>query len=222
MSLPVPDRAAVLRTVRVLTAEVPAPTRHIQRLRPYICPFEQVVARVPPGGRVLDVGCGSGTLLALLARHAGIAAGVGYDLSARAVAAAKRLGDDRLRFHTAAQFAARPFDRFDAVTMVDVLHHVPPDDQQDFVRATTRRVAPGGLLVYKDMRATDAAARWWNRCHDLLMARQWIHYRPVETVMQWCLAEGLFPIEQSRYRCLRLYDHDLLVARRPCAQRHAA
>ena len=42
-------------------------------------------ARVPPGQRVLDIGCGSGQLLASLKP----ARGVGVDLSARAVAAAR-------------------------------------------------------------------------------------------------------------------------------------
>ena len=42
-------------------------------------------ARVPPGQRVLDIGCGSGQLLAALKP----ARGVGIDLSARAVAAAR-------------------------------------------------------------------------------------------------------------------------------------
>ncbi len=53
-------------------------------------------ARVPPGQRVLEVGCGAGQLLAALEP----CEGVGLDLSARAVADARvrHAGDPRLRF----------------------------------------------------------------------------------------------------------------------------
>src|SRR3989442_8569917 len=44
-----------------------------------------IQARVPPGQRVLDIGCGSGHLLAALRPSAG----VGIDLSSRAVATAR-------------------------------------------------------------------------------------------------------------------------------------
>lgn len=52
-------------------------------------------ARVPPGQRVLDIGCGSGHLLAALQPSTG----VGIDLSARAVETATKIyGSPALRF----------------------------------------------------------------------------------------------------------------------------
>jgi len=79
-------------------------------------------ARVPPGLRVLDVGCGSGDLLASLRPSAG----VGLDLSARAVAAARqRHGGGPLRFlqGDAADpgLLAEAGGPFDAVLLVNVV-----------------------------------------------------------------------------------------------------
>jgi SAM-dependent methyltransferase len=82
--------------------------------------------RVPPGQRVLDVGCASGDLLAALDP----AYGVGLDLSAPAVAAARRLHPGRnLRFFEGdggdPALLARLGGPFDVVLLVNVVTHLP-------------------------------------------------------------------------------------------------
>jgi len=81
--------------------------------------------RVPPGERVLDLGCGAGHLLAALEP----ARGVGIDISAPAVRAARdRYGNERLRFlegdasdpETLAQ-AGGPFD---TILLVNLVTHL--------------------------------------------------------------------------------------------------
>src|SRR2546428_9780353 len=88
-----------------------------------------IQARVPPGQRVLDIGCGSGHLLAALRPSAG----VGIDLSSRAVATARAAhGSTALRFiegdgtdpETLAT-AGRPLDGGTKVNVVTPLHHAP-------------------------------------------------------------------------------------------------
>jgi SAM-dependent methyltransferase len=81
--------------------------------------------RVAPGQRILDIGCGSGHLLAALEP----AQGVGIDLSAPAVAAAEaRYGGGPLRFlhGDAADHAvlARAGGPFDVILLVNVVTHL--------------------------------------------------------------------------------------------------
>jgi SAM-dependent methyltransferase len=93
--------------------------------------------RVPPGQRVLEVGCGSGHLLAALEPSQG----VGIDLSARAVARAQRLyGSQALRFvegdgsdRDALAAAGGPFD---AILLVNVVTELSD------VQATFEALAP--------------------------------------------------------------------------------
>jgi methionine biosynthesis protein MetW len=77
---------------------------------------------LPPGGRVLDVGCASGGLLALLRPSAGHPAGLVR--SPRAAPAAAQVGDDVVC--GALEDPRLPFamDSFDLVVLADVLEHL--------------------------------------------------------------------------------------------------
>ncbi len=55
------------RIARELFCNAPLPMRLLQRYRPCICPFESLVPDIQEGSSVLDVGCGCGLFLGLLA-----------------------------------------------------------------------------------------------------------------------------------------------------------
>jgi 2-polyprenyl-3-methyl-5-hydroxy-6-metoxy-1,4-benzoquinol methylase len=157
----------------------------MQHYRPYICPFERLLPHIPQRATVLDIGCGSGLLLALAASSGLDIRGVGVDTSEPAIAIAQLLGLRGVEFQQ-----SWPEGLFDVVTMVDVLHHVPPAEQRHFFQRAAAKVAPGGKLIYKDM----AERPWWraaaNRIHDLAVAREWIHYVPIARVQEWACAEA--------------------------------
>ncbi|WP_030623047.1 class I SAM-dependent methyltransferase [Streptomyces sclerotialus] len=86
-----------------------------------------VAAQVTASGarHVLDVGCGAGNLAALLRRRVGTVTGLEPD-PRMARAAAERFADDPAVTIVEAGFTARPPQRrWDAVTLVAVLHHLP-------------------------------------------------------------------------------------------------
>lgn len=109
---------------------------------------ETIARHAPDGGRVLDVGCGTGFLLEALARD-GRWHGVGVDLSPDSVGLARdrlaRLGAaDRLDARVGSAYEP-PEGPFDLVTLTDVLEHL--EDPRACLRALRERLAPGGLLV---------------------------------------------------------------------------
>lgn len=101
-----------------------------------------VVAALPAGGRVLDLGCGSGALLARLAGHAGYRAGV--ELSATAAAGAARVADEVVNLPLDAElpFAA---ESFDVVVCADVLEHVA--EPAAALATAARLCRKGGAVV---------------------------------------------------------------------------
>lgn len=200
----------------------PVLMRLLQKYRPYICPFEAMLPLVPADSSVLDVGCGGGLLLALLAASGRLARGVGFDSSGPAIESARAMAERAREMYPAVVLeferldvgADWPAGEFDAVCIVDVMHHVPPAAWKSVLRLAAAKVKPGGVLMYKDMCREPAWRAWANRAHDLVLARQWIRYAPVAQVEVWCKELGLL-LEHRENLTRYWYGHELRVFRKP-------
>lgn len=170
--------------------------RLTQTYRPYICPFGAVINAVPAGASVLDVGCGAGLFLLLLARQGRISRGHGFDVSATAVRSAQ-LAAGRSGLEGVVSFEVRhptlglPDGSWNTVTAIDVLHHVPRVSQQAFFAALCNSVPHGGSLVIKDMVKSPRWRSFANGVHDLLMAREFVNHLDLEVVCRWAEAQGI-------------------------------
>ncbi len=125
-------------------------------------PLQHFVARLPAGGRVLELGCGSG-------RDSGWMLEQGFDVhptdgvAEMAAQASARLG---------ISVGVLPFDEIDAVEVYDgvwanaCLLHVPRADLPDVLRRIQRTLKPGGLFYasYKAGRGegVDRFGRYFN------------------------------------------------------------
>jgi len=210
---------SVAGAARTLFAAEPGFRARLQEWRPAICPIEQVVAQVPPYSRVLDVGCGAGLVLGVLASLRPLTGGVGIDANAEAIGRARRMaarmterGHDQppLEFAVSEHIADWPVGPFDVVLLVDVLHHVSPAAQRVFLEALLERVRPGGRFIYKDMASRPLLYATANRLHDLMLARERISYIEPSAVQALAESSGCRLI-QRRHTRQWWYAHDLLV-----------
>lgn len=96
-----------------------------------------------PGGRVLDIGCASGGLLAVLRPGAGHLAGL--ELSPTAAAAAAQVGDQIVCGALADDGLPFEAGSFDLVVLADVLEHLA-DPAAGLARATAW-CRPGGAIL---------------------------------------------------------------------------
>ena len=111
------------------------------------------------GMRLLDVGCGTGTVLRTLA-DAGAIEGSGIDVSENMVRLARRKCpemDIRISGCEATPFADRSFD---ALIACMSYHHFA--DKRAFARESARLLAPGGRLYIADGRLPEALRRTVN------------------------------------------------------------
>jgi SAM-dependent methyltransferase len=98
-------------------------------------------------GSLLDVGCGEGRFLREVSKRFSGKRLLGVDFSARAVEYARLLnpGLDFVRADIAR--GAEPSERFDVLTLIETLEHVPPVESGEFVSGLRRRTNDGGTLV---------------------------------------------------------------------------
>lgn len=107
---------------------------------------EAFPSRAPDSLRVLDLGCGNGTQLALPLARLGFAV-TGVDPDARSIEHAQRLSQDlpTARFICAQveEMAAGEF--FDVVILSEVLEHVT--EPRALLAASVRRLSAGGIII---------------------------------------------------------------------------
>lgn len=193
--------------------------RVIQTLRPFICPLDKIIQNVPANSDALDIGCGAGSLIGLLTKLNAIRSGKGLDIDKKAITDASKMSvylDKRCEIEFLCeelqQFAQRG-KKFSTVLMVDVLHHVNPGKQIDFINLAQSFVQPNGILIFKDMCQKPAWKAFANRIHDLIMAKQWIHYFPIQGVIDHLTQKGFQVINREDYSNF-CYGHEMCVFKR--------
>jgi 3' terminal RNA ribose 2'-O-methyltransferase Hen1 len=113
--------------------------------------------RAAGAGRVLDLGCGNGALLAALLAEPAFTEVVGVDVSARALEeAARRLRLDRLPERQRARISLRQgaltytdarLRGYDAAVLMEVVEHLDPDRLPALERTVFGDAAPGTVVV---------------------------------------------------------------------------
>lgn len=103
----------------------------------------QLVAELPPGYRVLEVGCGNGNVLRVLERVCVGGTVVGMDLVAEKLRFARRRTACELRVGDL--YRLPPEEKFDLIGMFDVLEHLP--DDATALQSLANSMTLGGRLL---------------------------------------------------------------------------
>ena len=108
---------------------------------------------MPPGSRVLDLGCGNGELLALLQRERGCS-GYGIEIADANVLACAERGINVIQLNLEEGLSLFDDDSFDVVLQLDTLQHLK--NTENMLRETAR-VGRVGIVSFPNF------AHWRNR-----------------------------------------------------------
>ena len=108
------------------------------------------IAEVGPGLSVLDLGCGTGTLVAMAAARGASVTGIDADPQMLARAAPKVAGLDARFIEGYTTAVELPDASFDVVISSLFFHHLRTEDKRATLERAARWLKPGGRLVIAD------------------------------------------------------------------------
>ncbi|WP_369140496.1 methyltransferase domain-containing protein [Modestobacter versicolor] len=188
------------------------------------CPFPRFVDALPASGRVLEVGCGHGLFSSYLARvRPGLTVhGVDIDADKVAVAARSAAGSARLDF-AVAESGVLPAGPWDGVVLVDVLYLLDEAGQRALLESCAAVLAPGGVLVVKDMATRPRWKARLNQLQETVSVRvlritegstQFAFVDPDERA-RWMQGAGLVGVRARRLDRGRAHPHHVLAGDAP-------
>ncbi|OQX05020.1 MAG: hypothetical protein BWK76_28010 [Desulfobulbaceae bacterium A2] len=163
---------ASLRTSWQAYKGQPTATRLHVAVRVLTCPFAGLIAHFPKTGKVLDVGCGHGLLINLLARdpdRQGLRLH-GIDHDADKIAIARNSAPAGVDFSTRT-LAGVDEVSCDIVTLVDVLYTINSALWPVILAGCYRVLRPGGLLILKEVVDRPRWKYWAIMAQEVLAVR---------------------------------------------------
>jgi 2-polyprenyl-3-methyl-5-hydroxy-6-metoxy-1,4-benzoquinol methylase len=179
-------------------------------IRNRIFPFRSLLPFIPESGNVLDIGCGDGFMVNLFARLRPQVSWHGIDRSSEKTKIAEMLC---VNPNVAFSSAVDDWQIFDAVTLIDVLHHVSSAQQETLLAQFLRRIRPGGVVVIKEIDRFPAWKRIANAVHDYIVSGERVHPRTLEEWRTFVERNGMRVTHAEA--CPRyVYPHIVLVAQK--------
>jgi SAM-dependent methyltransferase len=158
-------------------------------------PMFKPIAELNDLGRVLDLGCGRGQLALLLLDLGRATSVLGIDSDARKIEVARAAGPEA-EFRVA-DLAQIELPAADTILLIDVLHYLPPAEQDALLNSASRALAPGGRLLVRELDAEPSARSAMTRFYEWFVRRIGLNmgrataYRPASDFTELLERAGL-------------------------------
>ena len=153
-------------------------------IRIAILPYAKINSIVPQEGTVLDIGCGNGGFTNYLAYKSKKRSVIGIDLSRERIKDAKKTSPHNLNtkflFGDITKFN---IERAGCYIMIDVLHHIPFDKQEEILKFLALGLNNKSILIIKEVDPSDKLPfLFGHTVEKILYPRETIYTR---TKIEW-------------------------------------
>jgi SAM-dependent methyltransferase len=178
--------------------------------RPFICPFNELLAFAGEDDSILDIGCGYGQFIYLLSEVINPRSITGIDISEKIIARAREYVKDirKVPILLDSYDGVNLPDTFNDVSLVyliDVLHHIDYSKQQTFLNQLFLKMGKGSRLILKDIDASSYLV-FANKLHDKILRGENSKELTLAAVLELLKSTG-FHIKQTKTKRLLWYPH---------------
>jgi 2-polyprenyl-3-methyl-5-hydroxy-6-metoxy-1,4-benzoquinol methylase len=99
---------------------------------------------------------------------------------------------------------------YNCITMIDVLHHIPPTEQEAFLAQLHHKMSKGTTFIFKDIDAEALPWVYFNRMHDLILSREIGNEWRAQRFLEYAKTLGFKVLHFSKQRTL-VYPHFTVV-----------
>lgn len=186
--------------------------------------LDELLQFMPQKGDVLELGCGFGLFALYFAQsHPGLSI-TGIDLNVGRIALARKAAETlhvhNVRFNDGDARQLSLHQQYDAIYMLDILHHIPPEDVGPLITTLKNHLKPNGILLIKDVDTRPRRKMYFTLALDVLMTRgEMPHYWPsaeLITLLNGCGFQvfsydmvDLLPYSHRLYFCVQQGLHHL-------------
>ena len=132
------------------------------------CPWDLILKYFPDGKMLIDVGCGHGLFIHILAEHnKNYESFLGLDLSKEKIEVAKSTADSKMTFLN--EDIYKRDIKADVVSILDVLYLIPFAEQELILEYIFNKLPHGGYLVIKEIATRPKWKYCWNYFEEWVM-----------------------------------------------------
>lgn len=188
------------------------------KYRPYVCPFDELLAYAHPNDAVYDIGCGSGQFAALVANFTDVKTIKGIEIDKHLVRNAREINkrfskNKRISFsYFSGSSIPKDIGNYDLIYMIDVYHHIPREIRDNFMKQVYEKMKPGARLMFKDINAGSLFIPF-NKVHDMVFAQEFPHEISFYRAVQLLTSLG-FKIVEGRKKRVFIYPHYFILAQK--------
>lgn len=185
------------------------------KIRIFICPFQNILDFIPENSKILDIGCGRGTFFRNFLSDKNFVSYKGIDIHAKSIKRLSYLNSNNVIFSVSGiKDVIKELNFYNCILLIDVMHHIQKKNQQKIIEQMINNLNDNSILIYKDISSSNMIKSFINFIHDLIFSFQIINYYNIDKIERYVKNKTKVKIEKKFIIKKFWYDHEFLILKK--------